>query len=183
MTANDVSPDLLASMTPAERRRWLRRYAGERNRREFLLHLEQCLRGFPWTWWGVLTLRSTLSSGAVLRAFDRWRHRTNRRIWGPRYKRDPAKGLRCFACVEQQAREVPHVHFLARNTAGANPNIGTREWSAEHREPEGHTRVLRIASISPFEPSRGGIAYCVKTIVASDQRISWDFFSHKSATS
>lgn len=151
--------------TTARREEWVR----------FIKELDLRVGGFDW--FSTLTFRDPTHPESAVKAFMRWTHAMNRKIYGVRYTQRPEDGISSVLALEYQRRGVIHFHALQGGTK-ARPG----RQLAETAKPafvltDRHERAFRrltamdawfqmagIARIYPYRRDGGAEKYVAKYI-------------------
>lgn len=170
---------------PVEQRfrlRWAARVKGiedatERSRRwvEFIKGIHERVN---FQWFSTLTFQYPVHPESAVKAYEKWQHLLNRKIYGVRYYRR-GEGLSSLVAVEYQKRGVLHFHALnagvnvpGRRQAGAildenaftiNPGV-----SVEMRRfyaMDLWATMAGYARIYPFREAGGAESYVSKYVV------------------
>jgi hypothetical protein len=169
--------EVLAPLPAHLRRRMLSRLVELRLRFDSADALADWLRRGDWEWYGTLTFRDCRDPAYAMRVWRKWLDRINRRIWGRRYRKSPAKGVWGFVAWERQARGAWHAHFVLAGAKDTATFAAMRDWEAVTRtkdDSEGsYARIFR------YDPTSGGAGYCAKYVTKEAAgNGTWELFGH-----
>jgi hypothetical protein len=107
----------------------------------FVQELDRRVGGFDW--FTTLTFQDETHPESAIKAFHRWVHGMNRKIYGVRYTQRPADGISSVVAIEYQRRGVVHFHALQGGTKARSGRLLTKDAQAFFVVTERHERAYR----------------------------------------